>query len=167
MDDKKKTIMLALIGVLVAIGIFSLLMWLKKPASEPVATEPTVTKREENVGKIIINVNEHDLGVRLSGNSSAQALYNKLAEGPITVKAEDYGGFEKVGELDFKLPENNTNLTTKVGDLILYQGNKLSLYYGENTYELTKLGEVDYALQPELKSILGDGAVTMVLRRAE
>ena len=101
MENRKKIILAVVIGVLVAVGIVLLLLWLRKPAPEPVKEEPVITKREKSVGKIVINVNERDLGVRLSGNSSAQALYDKLADGPITVKAEDYGGFEKVGELGF------------------------------------------------------------------
>lgn len=165
MSEKKKAIVLIVVGVMVAIGIFLLLMWLRKPEPEPVPEEPVITKREESVGNISLNVNGRDLKIRLSGNSSAKALYERLADETVTVIAEDYGGFEKVGELGFSLPENNEEITTKVGDLILYQGNKLSLYYGVNTYELTRLGEVEYAMQPELKDILGDGAVTMVLKR--
>ena len=166
MSEKKKAIMLIVVGVMVAVGIFLLLMWLHKPEPELVPEEP-ITKREESVGNISLNVNGRDLKIRLSGNSSAKALYERLADETVTVIAEDYGGFEKVGELGFSLPENNEEITTKVGDLILYQGNKLSLYYGANTYELTRLGEVEYAMQPELKDILGDGAVTMVLKRID
>lgn len=167
MKEKKKTIILVAMGVLVAAGVLLVLMLLRKPAPEATKEEPVITKREESVGKININVNNHDLGVRLTGNSSAQALYDKLAEGPITIKAEDYGGFEKVGELGFKLPENNEEMTAKIGDLILFEGDKISLYYEVNIYSLTKLGEVDYALQPELQNILGDGPVTMVLTRVD
>lgn len=167
MEGKKHTVVLIAVGILVAIGVFGLLMWLKKPAPEPAVEEPVVTKREESVGRINIKINDRDITVRLSGNVSARALYEKLSEGPITVQAEDYGGFEKVGELGFSLPEDNEEITTKLGDLILYQGDKLSLYYGVNTYSLTKLGEVEYALQPELKNILGDGAVTMIITRVE
>lgn len=167
MSEKKKAIVLIVVGVMVAVGMFLLLMWLRKPEPEPVPEEPVITKREESVGNISLNVNGRDLKIRLSGNSSAKALYERLADETVTVIAEDYGGFEKVGELGFSLPENNEEITTKVGDLILYQGNKLSLYYGANTYELTRLGEVEYAMQPELKDILGDGAVTMVLKRID
>ena len=54
----------------------------------------------------------------------------------------DYGGFEKVGDLPWELPVNDEEITTKPGDIILYQGNKITIYYGENTWNFTKLGEL-------------------------
>ena len=70
----------------------------------------------------------------------------------------DYGSFEKVGSLGFSLPKNDTNITTIPGDVILYQGNQITIYYDENTWNFTKLGNIDIS-QDELKAVLGDGDV--------
>lgn len=98
----------------------------------------------------------------LEYNSSAQALLEKLAEGDITVEAHDYGNFEKVGELGFSLPTNDEQITTEAGDIILYQGDKLTVYYDENSWDFTKLGHIDIE-QDELKALLGDGDVSITL----
>ena len=67
---------------------------------------------------------------RYSGrNSSAEALKEKLEQGPVTIRMEDYGRMEKVETLDFHLPTNDEQITAKAGDLILYLGNSFMVYY--------------------------------------
>ena len=75
----------------------------------------------------------------------------------------DYGNFEKVGNLPQSLPKNDEKITTVPGDIILYQGNKITIYYAENTWDFTKLGHINNITQEELKTLLGDGAVTVSL----
>ena len=108
-----------------------------------------------------IKVNDKVLKVKLEKNSSVDAFIEKLKDGDIIVNAHDYGNFEKVGELGFSLPTNDTKITTQSGDLILYQGNQVSLYYDTNTWTFTKLGKVDGISEQELKDILGSGNVTL------
>lgn len=107
--------------------------------------------------QIIINVNDRDLIVELEDNSSAEAFYKRLKKESITVHAKDYGNFEKVGTLEFELPRNDYEFETKAGDLILYQGNKITLYYDTNKYSFTKLGHVTNLDSFELKELLGKG----------
>ncbi len=102
--------------------------------------------------------------VKLEDNSSSKALLEKLKEGNVTSNANDYNNFEKVGELGFNLPTNDKQITTKPGDVILYQGNNICLYYNTNSWNFTKLGEVTNVDSTELKSILGDGSITMTLK---
>lgn len=113
--------------------------------------------------KLIISVNGTELTAALSDNSSAQALTELLKQGKISVDMSDYGGFEKVGDLPQSLPTNDENITTVPGDIILYQGNKITIYYAENTWDFTKLGHIDNITQDELKEILGGGDVTVTL----
>ena len=75
----------------------------------------------------------------------------------------DYGSFEKVGDLPQSLPRNDETITTVPGDIILYQGSKITIYYDENTWDFTKLGHIDNITQEELKAILGGGDVTVTL----
>ena len=73
----------------------------------------------------------------------------------------DYGNFEKVGDLGITLPRNDETITTKEGDLILYLGNKLCLYYNQNTWDFTKLGHIKDTTH--LKEVLGKGSVQVTL----
>ncbi len=77
--------------------------------------------------------------------------------------AHDYGNFEKVGALGTQLPTNDERITTEPGDVILYQGDQITVYYDTNSWSFTRLGRVQGVTADELKAILGDGDVTMVL----
>ena len=109
----------------------------------------------------------HKLTATLVDNSSATAFYELLKKGPLTVDMHDYGSFEKVGPLGTKLPRNDTQITTQAGDIILYQGNQITIYYDTNSWNFTRLGKVDGVTQAELKKILGKGDVTAVFRHCE
>ncbi len=110
-----------------------------------------------------IVIGEHTLAVKMADNSSAKALLALLKDGDITVEARDYGSFEKVGALGAELPTNDEEITTQPGDVILYQGDKITVYYDTNSWSFTRLGKVQGVTAGELKEILGDGDVTMVL----
>lgn len=120
---------------------------------------------EENEGqKISIKINDGEvLTATLENNTSAQGLVEKLRQGNITIEMEDFSSFEKVGELGFDLPTNDEEITTSYGDLILYQGDKLTIYYDVNTYNFTKIGHIDNITQDELKEVLGEGDVKVLL----
>ncbi len=110
-----------------------------------------------------ILIGEHTLTVKMADNSSAEALLALLKEGDITVDAHDYGSFEKVGALGTKLPTNDEHITTQPGDVILYQGDQITVYYETNSWSFTRLGKVQGVTADQLKAILGNGNVTMVL----
>ena len=119
---------------------------------------------EISMSEFIIEVNKRELIVKVEDNSSSKALLEKLKDGNIIVNTHDYSNFEKVGELGFELPTNDKQITTKPGDVILYQGNNICLYYGTNTWNFTKIGEVINVDGNELKSVLGDDNVTLTLK---
>ncbi|MDR0577087.1 MAG: hypothetical protein LBI87_06035 [Candidatus Accumulibacter sp.] len=96
-------------------------------------------------------------------NSSTAALLDMLKAGPVTIPMRDYGNMEKVGGLGKSLPTNDERITTKSGDLILYQGNALVIYYTPNTWNFTRLGTINDVTQEELKVALGSGDVTVTL----
>lgn len=75
-------------------------------------------------------------------NQGAEALADLLTDGPLTLSLEDYGGFEKVGSLGQSLPTSNTHMSTQSGDIVLYQGNQIVLFYGSNSWSYTRLGQV-------------------------
>ena len=112
--------------------------------------------------QITSNSGSHKLTATLVDNSSATAFYQLLKKGPLTVDMHDYGSFEKVGSLGTSLPRNDTQITTAAGDIILYQGNQITIYYDTNSWNFTRLGKVDGVTQAELKKILVKGNVTAV-----
>ena len=112
--------------------------------------------------QITSNSGSHKLTATLVDNSSATAFYQLLKKGPLTVDMHDYGSFEKVGSLGTSLPRNDTQITTAAGDIILYQGNQITIYYDTNSWNFTRLGKVDGVTQAELKKILGKGNVTAI-----
>ncbi len=98
---------------------------------------------------------------KFTDNSSAQAFKDKLAVGDVTVNMHDYGNFEKVGDLGFDLPTNDTQITTQPGDIILYQGNSITVYYDTNSWNFTRLGKIENVSGEQLLSAFGEGDVTI------
>lgn len=96
-------------------------------------------------------------------NSTTDALFEKLKGGDLEFEMDDYGGFEKVGDLGFALPENNEPLSTESGDVTLYQGSKLAIYYGHNSWSLTPVGRISGTTAAELRQLLGNGLIRVRL----
>ena len=90
-------------------------------------------------------------------NSSTEALVAQLQKGNIIYEAHDYGDFEKVGPLGYTFPENNEQINTVPGDLILYQGSNLCIYYDTNSWDFTRIGKLDNMTQAEIKTWVNAG----------
>lgn len=117
---------------------------------------------EENTMKYVYaHIGDQCLEILLEDNSSASAFYTLLSGGDLTIEMSDYGSFEKVGSIGTDLPRNDTRITTEPGDVILYQGNQITIYYDTNTWTFTRLGKVQDKSQEELIEILGEGYVTV------
>ena len=121
-------------------------------------------KSKEAEMKIAVRIENskgsHQFSATLSENKSAKAFADLLKKGAVTVKMNDYGGFEKVGPLGTSLPRSDERITTSAGDIILYQGNQITIYYDKNSWNFTRLGKLDGVDSAGLKKILGDGGVT-------
>jgi len=115
-----------------------------------------------------ITIDGKTMRVSLVDNEATAALIAALKDAPITYEANDYGGFEKVGALGRSLPTSNEEITTQAGDVILYNGNQIVLFYGSNSWEYTRLGRIEYQSLNELKSFLkaGEGRVSVRLSAA-
>ena len=108
-----------------------------------------------------VKINDEVFDVKLENNSATQELIKELKNGNIKVNASEYGGFEKVGDLGFSLPTSDENIGTAPGDIVLYQGDKISLFYGSHSWSYTKLGKIDNVDSNKLKEVLGSGDVTL------
>lgn len=111
-----------------------------------------------------ITVGNYELPATFEDNPSAQAFRELLAQGPVTVSMEDYGGFEKVGPLGTTLTRSDQSITTEPGDVILYQGNQITIYYGTNSWTFTRLAKIDDPT--DLQAKLGEGTVQVTFSLA-
>ena len=98
-----------------------------------------------------VKINDNVFDVKLENNSATQEFIKELKKGNVTVNASEYGGFEKVGNLGFSLPTSDENIGTAPGDIVLYQGDKISLFYGSHSWSYTKLGKIDNVDSNKLK----------------
>lgn len=114
-----------------------------------------ITNKERQTLKI--SFGQYELEAVFEENSSADAFRELLKKGPIAINMSDYGNFEKVGSLGITLPRNDTSITTESGDIILYQGNNITIYYDTNTWNFTKLAKIKDS--ENLKEKLGDDTV--------
>ena len=110
---------------------------------------------------LVIEANGKIFYANFEDNSSAEAMKEKLNSEAITVDMHDYGSFEKVGALPWDLPRNDTQITTEPGDIILYQGNQITVYYDTNSWNFTRLARIGNTTKDELLAALGDGDVSV------
>ena len=105
---------------------------------------------------IYLTANGRTRSVTLAENSATRELQDLLKEGSFTVRMSDYGGFEKVGALPQSFTTSNTQLTTDAGDIMLYQGNQMVIFYGTNSCSYTPLGKIDNATAVDVKEFLSE-----------
>ena len=113
----------------------------------------------EAVPTFTVTANGRTFHAVFEENGSAEAFRDLLSRGPLEISMQDYGGFEKVGDLPWSLPAYDETITTEPGDIILYQGDKITIYYGQNTWEFTRLARITDATGEELLEALGEGGV--------
>lgn len=124
-------------------------------------TKTKATKQTTVSRQMEIKINDTTLEATLENNSSADAFIALLEDAPLTLTMSDYANMEKNANLDLSLPENNEYLNTQAGDIILYQGKTLVIYYDRNSWNLTPLGKINNIDAKSLKELLGTGDVTV------
>lgn len=139
------------------------------PPSQSVTSEQESSQSQDNSSSqeepmLKITVGDQELLATFADNSSAEAFRDLLAQGPVTISMDDYGGFEKVGSLGTTLTRNDTRITTQPGDVILYQGNQITIYYGTNTWNFTRLAKINDST--DLQAKLGTGTVQVTFSLA-
>lgn len=110
---------------------------------------------------MILVIDGEEYPVEWEENESVEVLKELC---PLTVKMSMYGGFEQVGSLGESLPRNDEQITTEYGDIVLYSGNQIVVFYGSNTWAYTRLGHIDMT-QEELTDLLGNGDVEITLEQ--
>lgn len=156
MKNRKLSAMLA--GALAAA---MLLMGCAAASSQAAASSSETESVEDTAMKMKIEVNGSLFTATLADNAAVDALADWVEEGPVTLELSDYAGFEKVGSLGRSLPASDSQTTTHAGDIVLYQGDQIVLFYGSNSWSYTRLGRIDDLTGWE--DALGGGDVTVTL----
>lgn len=122
-------------------------------------SEQVTEAAEENTGmRMFINGNR--VSISWEENESVDFLRELAADG-IEITMSMYGGFEQVGQIGKDIPANDEEITTEPGDIVLYSGNQLVVFYGSNSWAYTKLGHITDKTEEELEQLLGQEDVTI------
>ena len=122
--------------------------------------EDITTEEGENDMQMMIG--ETPVTVAWEDNASVEALKTLAMEG-IAIEMSMYGGFEQVGAIGQSLPRDDQQTTTTSGDIVLYSGNQLVVFYGNNSWAYTRLGHITDQTPEQMKALLGSGDVTITL----
>ena len=109
-----------------------------------------------------MRIGDTPVTVQWEENESVSALMDLLREKPLTVAMSMYGGFEQVGSLGKSLPRDDQQTTTSAGDIVLYSGNQIVVFYGSKSWSYTRLGHVELSAA-EMSDLLSHGDVTIAL----
>ena len=107
--------------------------------------------------KMYITIGGKTESVTLADNSATQALVKKLQQASVTVTLNSSGDFEIWGALGFPLPTSNEHINAQPGDVILYGGSNICIFYGTNSWSYTRLGKIDNLSASELRTFLKAG----------
>ena len=117
----------------------------------------------EERDELKMRINGTSVTVQWEDNEAVAALKEAVKDKPLTVQMSMYGGFEQVGSLGMSLPRNDTRITTSPGDVILYSGDQVVVFYGSNTWAYTRLGHITDKTPAEMTQLLSNGNVTITL----
>ena len=125
----------------------------------------TKTENDEEIGeqtdmKMNVQVGDYTFTATLENNTAVDELVEMMKEGAVTINMRDYSGFEKVGSLGRSLTANDEQTTTASGDIVLYNGNNIVMFYGSNSWSYTRIGKIDDLT--DWKKALGSGSITAI-----
>lgn len=120
------------------------------------------TETEDPVMKMTIH--DTPVTVEWEDNEAVQALKELCREQPLTIHMTMYGGFEQVGSIGTALPQSDVQTTTSPGDIVLYAGDQMVVFYGSNTWAYTRLGHITDQSENDITQLLANGDTTIVIR---
>lgn len=134
--------------------------------AEDVEDEKEGASRGEEAAEMRMGIGDTDVSVEWEDNQAVADLHAFATKAPVTVELSMYGGFEQVGPLGTSLTASDEQMTTEPGDIVLYAGNQISVFYGPNSWAYTKLGHVTDRTADEMAELLGNGdtSITIAIR---
>lgn len=130
---------------------------IESPKTEEQQTEIQEDTEESEETIMKVQIEDQVFTAELEKNPGAEAFAELLKEGPVTIQMNDYAGFEKVGSLGKSLPTQNRQTTTQPGDIVLYNGDQIVVFYGSNSWSYTRLSRIQDLTGWE--KALGNGSV--------
>lgn len=131
----------------------------------PPATENTTNTEENTEMKMIVKIGGASFTATLEDNAAVYEMAEMMRQSPIVIDMRDYSGFEKVGPLGRRLTADDRQTTTHAGDIVLYNGNQIVMFYGSNSWGYTRIGKIDDLTGWE--EALGNGDITAEFSLAE
>lgn len=125
--------------------------------------EATMDEEENTVMQL--KIGETIVSVEWELNESVKALKALCEDQPLEIQMSMYGGFEQVGSIGQSLPRNDAQTTTQSGDIVLYSGNQIVIFYGSNSWSYTRLGKITGQTGDDMEQLLGNGDVTVTISR--
>ncbi len=122
-------------------------------------------EKEQTTMKMNVQVGTYTFTATLEDNDAVRELKEMMQAGPVTIHMSDYSGFEKVGSLGRNLTTSNSQTTTTAGDIVLYNGNNIVMFYGSNSWSYTRIGKIDDLA--DWTAALGSGDITVIFTLAE
>lgn len=138
----------------------------EKPKETPgITEEPVQTEEPQEEGEYMMKMKIDDVVVSVvwEDNESVRELKKIAGNGEIKISMSMYGGFEQVGSLGTNISRQDVQMRTEPGDIVLYSGNQMVVFYGSNTWAYTRLGKIQGLTSEELKNLLGIGNVTITI----
>ena len=128
------------------------------------AAENNTSSDETGIGEttMIMKIGDTKVNVDWEDNQAVAALRDMAREGDVTIQMSMYGGFEQVGSLGQNLPRDDKQTTTTSGDIVLYSGNQMVVFYGSNSWSYTRLGHISDKNAEDITDLLSNGDVTIV-----
>ena len=136
-------------------------------ASQTAPEMPAETERENTEMTLKMTIGGTEVKVKWEENESVEALKELCRETPLTISMSMYGGFEQVGPIGARLPSDDVQTSTAAGDIVLYSGNQIVVFYGTNSWAYTRLGHIEDRDAEGMKALLGNGDVTITISTEE
>ena len=133
----------------------------ESPAENEASDEKMKEDVKEESEEMVLKIGDTLVPTTWESNESVAEIM-EIAKEPLTVSMSMYGGFEQVGSIGANITRNDLQITTSPGDIVLYSGNQIVIFYGSNSWAYTMLGRIDLSME-ELIELLGKGDVTITL----
>lgn len=119
----------------------------------------------EDIGEktMIMKIGDTKVNVDWEDNQAVEALRDMARDGDVIIQMSMYGGFEQVGSIGQSLPRNDKQTTTSSGDIVLYSGNQMVVFYGSNSWSYTRLGHISDKDEAGMTELLSNGDVTITI----
>ena len=126
--------------------------------------EESVINDEEKNMKLYFN--DIEIPVKWEDNQTVQELMKEAGNGDIIVQMSMYSDNEQFGTLGKKYTRDDKQTTTHNGDIVLYSGDKIVVFYGSNSWAYTRLGKMNIP-ESDVTELLSNGDITLKITIAK